>query len=148
MKLPQEAKRFHFVLPWHHSIQHGAAVSLGGRTRRRLLWSWKWSSTFTGWLPMEGFGMGGRSNIPQAFPEKSPGEVQQQQEARPKPTSCTGFLDWQDKNGPRGREAAAQSRMGRLETNVAKPQFLPSHLGASVLLPDHWRGQSQASLGM
>ena len=44
------------------------------------------------------WGGGGRRPLPQAFSEKSHlGEIQQWQEAGPKPTSCTGFLEGQDK---------------------------------------------------
>lgn len=93
---------------------------------------WKWPSTPTVWLSMEGLGWGANPISLRPSPEESTREVQRQQEARPKPTSCTGFLDWQDKNKPRGREAAALGRMGRLETKMANPQLLPSHLGASV----------------
>ena len=44
-------------------------------------------------------GLGGRGiPHPTGLPYKPPGgEVQWQQEARPRPTSCTGFLEGQDK---------------------------------------------------
>lgn len=64
--------------------------------------------------------VGGQSNILEAFPRRVTREVRRQQEARPKPTSCTGFLDWPDKkNEPRGGEAAALGRMGRLGTPLS-----------------------------
>lgn len=115
-----------FILP----IQFGAVVSPGGRTGRCLLWRRNWYSTPTAWLPMEGFGLGDKSSISQAFPEKSH-QGTSSDNRKPGPSPFPVLASWTGKiRTGHMEEAVAPRRMGRLATNMAKPQLLPSLLGA------------------
>ena len=108
-----------------HNPYAGDGLSCGVR---------KWPSAPRGWLPWKGLGGGYKSHIPQAFPEKSQGEVPQQQEARPKPTSCTGFLDSQDKEKEQAtwRRGSCSTEDEQVGAGRSQPQLLPSHLGVPV----------------
>lgn len=94
---------------------------------------------------MEGLG-GGISHIPRAFPKSHPGKIQGRQEARPKPTSCTGFLEGHDKEEEgatwRGGGCSEEGGQAGWGPNVANLQLLPSPPECiCVMLPgaESWR---------
>lgn len=69
--------------------------------------------------------VGGISHIPRAFPKSHPGKIQGRQEARPKPTSCTGFLEGHDKEEEgatwRGGGCSEEGGQAGWGPNVANP---------------------------
>lgn len=76
------------------------------------------------------FWVGGKSSISQAFPEKSH-QGTSSDNRKPSPSPFPVLASWTGKiRTGHMEEAVAPRRMGRLATNMANPQLLPSPLGA------------------
>lgn len=96
--LREQEVLLHAALGTHYSFDTGAAVSPGGRMEGITWGGGHGPRPPQGGSPWKGLGWGPSQYPTGLSPEESPGEVRRQREARPKPTSCTGFLDRQDKN--------------------------------------------------